>query len=261
MDLEDGRIVYSKHEHKLFLPASNGKLFSTALALSRLGPQYFHTTAVVSNAAVDADGTLEGDLVLLGGGDPNLSSRLIPYNPKKEFDSDRLAPLRELAQQVSAAGVKKIVGSVVGDDRRYVWQRHSPGWSIDDGMWGYGAPISALSFNDNSVTMQVLPGRAVREWARVTFQPDIGYFALDNRLRTAASRMVPRGLNLDRAPGSPRAGALGGDFDSFARSKTNCRGGRPGAVCSPRLRSRAPWDGRRNQRGGDCAPCFGTRVS
>ena len=83
VDLEDGRIVYSKHEHKLFLPASNGKLFSTALALSRLGPQYFHTTAVVSNAAVDADGTLEGDLVLLGGGDPEPFLALDSLQPEE----------------------------------------------------------------------------------------------------------------------------------------------------------------------------------
>ena len=218
VDLEDGRIVYSKHEHKLFLPASNGKLFSTALALSRLGPDYFHTTAVVSKAALDPDGTLEGDLVLLGGGDPNLSSRLIPYNPKKEFHSDRLAPLRELARQVTAADVKKITGSVVGDDRRYVWQRHSPGWSIDDRMWGYGAPVSALSFNDNTLTMRVLPGRAVRERARVSFRPDIGYFGIDNRLRTAASRMVPRGLNLDRAPGA-RELALWGEISIHSRGR------------------------------------------
>ena len=218
VDLEDGRTLYARHQDKLFLPASNGKLFSTALALSRLGPDYFHTTTVVSRAAVTPDGTLAGDLVLRGGGDPNLSSRLIPYNPKKEFAADRLAPLRELARQVTAAGVKKITGAVVGDDRRYVWQRHSPGWSIDDGMWGYGAPVSALSFNDNTVTMQVLPGRAVRERARVAFRPDIGYFGLDNRLRTAATRMVPRGLHLDRAPGS-RDLALWGDISIHSRGR------------------------------------------
>ena len=218
VDLEDGRTIYAQHEDKLFLPASNGKLFSTALALSRLGPDYFHTTTVVSKAKVDPDGTLSGDLVLLGGGDPNFSSRLIPYNPKKEFASDRMAPLRELARQVSAAGIRKIAGGVIGDDSRYVWQRRSPGWSIDDGMWGYGAPISALSFNDNTITVKVLPGRAVRERARVAFRPDIGYFGLDNRLRTAATRMVPRGLHLDRAPGA-RELALWGDISIHSRGR------------------------------------------
>ena len=218
VDLDDGRTIYEQHQDKLFLPASNGKLFSTALALSRLGPDYFHTTTVVSKAEIDPDGILGGDLVLLGGGDPNFSSRLIPYNPKKEFASDRLAPLRELARQVTAAGIKKIAGGVIGDDSRYVWQRHSPGWSIDDGMWGYGAPISALSFNDNTITMQVLPGRAVRENARVAFRPDIGYFGLDNRLRTAATRMVPRGLHLDRAPGT-RELALWGDISIHSRGR------------------------------------------
>ena len=218
VDLEDGRTVYARHADKLFLPASNGKLFSTALALSRLGPEYFHTTAVVSKAAVGGDGALDGDLVLLGGGDPNFSSRLVPYNSQTKFAPDRLSPLRELARQVRAAGVKKVTGGVIGDDRRYVWQGHLPGWSIDDAMWGYGAPISALSFNDNAVILQVLPGRAVRERARVAFRPGIGYFELDNRLWTAAARMVPRGLNLDRAPGT-RQLALWGEISIHSRGR------------------------------------------
>ena len=218
VDLQDGRTLYARHQDKLFIPASNGKLFSTALALSRLGPEYFHTTIVASKAVVDKDGTLDGDLVLLGGGDPNLSSRRIPYNSKEEFTSNRLAPLQELARQVSLAGIRKITGSVIGNDSRYVWQRHLPGWSIDDSMWGYGAPVSALSFNDNTVAVQVLPGKTAGGAALITFQPDIGYFELDNRLRTAISRMVPRGLNIDRPPGT-RELVLWGEISIHSRGR------------------------------------------
>tara|TARA_Y100000588_G_scaffold391581_3_gene500641 strand:+ start:12799 stop:14349 length:1551 start_codon:yes stop_codon:yes gene_type:complete len=217
-DIHSGRILYEQHQDKLFVPASNGKLFSTALALAYLGSEYVHTTTVGSGVSIGEDGTLDGDLVLLGGGDPNLSSRSVPYNPKREFAVDRLAPLRELAQQVSLAGVKKIAGNVIGDDSRYVWQRQPSGWSVDDSVWGYGAPVSALSFNDSTVDVQVLPGHAARAYARVAVRPDVGYFKLNNILRTATTRMVPRGLNLDRPPGTRKL-TLWGEISIHSRGR------------------------------------------
>ena len=217
-DLHSGHTLYEQHQDKLFIPASNGKLFSTALALSYLGLEYVHITIVGSEASIGKDGILNGDLVLLGGGDPNFSSRLIPYNPKREFADDRLTPLRELAHQVSLAGVEKITGNVIGDDSRYVWQRRPPGWSVDDSMWGYGTPVSALSFNDSTIDVQVLPGHAARAYARVTVRPDVGYFKLSNILRTATTRMVPRGLNLDRPPGA-RELTLWGEISIHSRGR------------------------------------------
>ncbi len=202
VELESDGTVYQHNADKLFVLASNAKLFSTALGLVKLGPQHIYTTTIVLDNPLAEDGVVAGDLILLGGGDPNLSSRVIPYDPDKAFEKNLLRPITDLAQQVLDAGVRRIAGNVVGDDTRYVWQRHPPGWSMQDGYWAYGAPISALSFNDNMVKLRILPGTEPRRLARVDVTPKIEYFSLDNRARTAPTRTVARGLGFDRLPGS-----------------------------------------------------------
>ena len=218
VDLAAGDTVYEKNSAKLFLPASNAKLFSTALGLFRLGPEYSYTTSIVTAGSLLED-VLTGDVVILGGGDPNLSARVIPYDPEEEFGKDLLLPIKELASQVAASGVRKIAGDIVGDDTRYVWQKYPPGWSLDDATWGYGAPVSALSFNDNLVKLRVLPALTSRSLARVTFKPDIPYLSLKNRLWTAPTRTVAKGLNLRRDPGSRKLD-LWGDISIRSRGRT-----------------------------------------
>lgn len=219
VELETGRVLYERNADKLFIPASNQKLFSTALALSRLGPEYRHATSVLTSSTVDEEGTLRGDIVLLGGGDPNLSSRVIPYNPKRNFHPDLFLPIRELASQVAGAGVRRIEGSVIGDDTRYVRQQHGVGWSVDDPTWGYGAPISALSFNDNVITVRILPGRQAGRPARLTLEPRIPYFKFENKTRTAATRTVARALKADREPGT-RTVLLWGQISIRSRGRS-----------------------------------------
>src|ERR1700732_703257 len=79
VSLPTGRVLYERNQDRLFTPASNMKLFTTALALLRLGPQYRFKTQIGADTPIDADGTLASDLVLAGGGDPTLSGREYPY--------------------------------------------------------------------------------------------------------------------------------------------------------------------------------------
>jgi len=202
IDVESGEVVYEHNSGRLFVPASTAKLFSTAAGLSLLGPDHSFVTSVVSDAHAEGDGSLTGDLILLGGGDPNFSSRIVPYNPRKTFDSDFLSPVRGLARQVVQAGIRRIQGDIVGDDTRYVWQGSGIGWSAEDPTWGYGAPVSALSINDNVVRLRVLPASALGQLARADMRPEIGYYSLDNRVRTAQSRAVAQGLRVRRDGGS-----------------------------------------------------------
>lgn len=202
--LDEGTVLYEHNAHKVFVPASNQKLFSTALGLTRLGPNHRYSTSVVAEGEIDGEGTLRGNLVLRGGGDPNLSARVLPYDHDMEFEDDLMLPVTELARQAIAGGLRRVEGSIIGDDTRYVWQKHGAGWSVDDPTWGYGAPISALSFNDNHITMRVLPGRAAGRPARVRFKPRIPFFEIANRTRTSSRRYVTRALKIDRQPGSRR---------------------------------------------------------
>ena len=197
IDLDTGATLYEHGEDRLFVPASNVKLFSTALALRRLGPDYAFTTSAVSEGSIGAGGRLDGDLRLIGGGDPNLSSRELPYRSREDFATDRLGPLRQLAQGVKNAGIVSIAGDVIGDDSRYVWQPYPRGWSYADTLQGYGSATSALVFNDNLITLRITPGAAGGP-ARVAVVPSLAFYEISNRTLTVSGRTVTRGLQVRR---------------------------------------------------------------
>ncbi len=210
VDLRVGETVFEHNADKLFLPASNAKLFSTALALRRLGPDYQFTTTVVSDAEPDENGMLDGDLRLVGGGDPNLSARLIPYDRRREYGADRMAPMKNLARQIYEAGLRNVRGDIVGDDSRYVWQPYPPGWSYADTLLSYGSPVSALTFNDNLIAVHVTPGGAAGRAARVRSAPTVEYFSIVNRTTTAAARTVAAGLDIRRGSAPSELVVFGG---------------------------------------------------
>jgi len=189
-DLDSNRIVLHLNEQHLFVPASNTKLFTTALALTRLGADFYVETTLVASALPDAEGRLAGPLTLVGAGDANLSGRPIPY----DFEAPKLDPLtamRDLAAQLFAKGVRSIAGDIIGDDTRFVYEPYAPGWSIDDPAYSDGAPVSALAVNDNSISVKVEPGR-------LTFDPPLPVFNTENRIVLGPERVI----HLNREPGS-----------------------------------------------------------
>ena len=217
-NLETRETVYERNADKLFLPASNAKLFSTALALQRLGADYRFTTSLSSKGTVDAEGVLQGDLRLIGGGDPNLSSRVLPYRKPEDFAPDRLAPLRELARQLQEAGIRSIAGDLIGDDSRYVWQPYPRGWGYADTLHVYGSPASALVFNDNLIQVRVTPG-SVQSSARLDISPALVYYVFSNRTATVSGRFVDRSLaaRWGEAPGEV---VLAGQIPATSRGRT-----------------------------------------
>src|SRR5262249_46414650 len=162
---------------------------STALALERLGPGYRFVTRI----------TFDGDLRLVGGGDPTLSARIYPY--KKDADNgDPLVAIETLADELVKRGISNIAGDVIGDDSAYVYTPYPEGWTIDDATWEYGAPVSALVFNDNAFSLLVRPGEEIGAPARIAISPAAVPVFIDNRVITAdgdRSRIEVR-----RAPGS-----------------------------------------------------------
>lgn len=198
-DLRTGKTLYQLNPTHFFVPASNTKLFSTSLALTRLGPDFTFETRVTAAGAPDANGVIDGDISLVGGGDPNLSGRTLPYRMGAAA-GDPLAPLADLAAQVAAAGVTRVNGDVVGDDRWYVWEPYGAGWGIDDPLYDYGAPVSALTVDDNAFTIHVAPGAAADAPAVLQLMPAVDYYSIDNRIRTTAAG--ERRIHYSRAPGS-----------------------------------------------------------
>jgi len=123
--LPDDEILYSRNTQHLFQPASNMKLFTTSAALSKLGPNFIFRTTVESSAPPDSEGRVP-DLVLVGRGDPNLSSRVVPYqyNSKPRLPAD--LDFEKLADQVVKSGVREVTGNLYADDTYYVYQPTEP---------------------------------------------------------------------------------------------------------------------------------------
>ena len=199
----EGRVVYAKNDAQLFTPASNAKLCTTAAALALLGPAATTMTRVLASQPIDASGILQGDLIVQGNGDATLSGRTYPYQLHTERPAAPLAALESLADQVAQHGVRAVTGNVVGDDTAFPFERYGSGWAWDDLEWGYGAPISALTVNDNTVYLNIFPGTQAGDPATAVWNPDIAanYYTLENSARTTAAG-TQAALGLDRAPGS-----------------------------------------------------------
>ncbi len=193
------------NDGQLFQPASNAKLLTTAAAAALLSPALTYTTNIIAEGPVDSAGTLHGGLAILGVGDPNISGRALPYNAKTERPNPPLAALEDMAAQVAASGVRAIDGDVIGDDTWFVAERYGAGWSWDDLEWLYGAPVSALTINDNAVFLNVQPGAQAGEPVAAQWDPDQPYYTLENTATTVARSSDPASapkFGIDRAPGS-----------------------------------------------------------
>ncbi len=199
VNLESGRTLFETNSYRLFTPASNTKLFTTALGLSRLGPDHRFFTRVLASEPPTSTGIVNGDLVLAGGGDPNLSARTIPYRMGPNTGNP-LQAVEDLAAQVYAKGVRTVQGSIVGDDTWYPWEPYGDGWSADDGIWEYGAAVSALTVNDGIFALRLKPGPRPGDPVSVSLDPPVEFYYIDNRVRTV-SGVEPK-IMVDRIPGS-----------------------------------------------------------
>jgi D-alanyl-D-alanine carboxypeptidase/D-alanyl-D-alanine-endopeptidase (penicillin-binding protein 4) len=199
VDSRTGRLLYSRASEHLFLPASNMKLFTTSAALQMLGPDFIFRTTVESDVGPDAQGRIE-TLYLVGRGDPELGPRTFPYKykgPKQPVDT----AIQQLADQVKARGVREVTGRLVADDSYFIYEPFANNWAADDLQWGYGAPVTALAFNDNSLTLHMRPGAKAGDQSKVWLEPLPDYYTLKSRLETGAAG-TQNEVYVERIPGS-----------------------------------------------------------
>jgi len=155
-----GRPIVAHQADAGLIPASNEKLLVAAAALAELGPRHRYTTTVNAESAPNGQGVVAGDLWLVGGGDPLLTTRR--YAGTSDRQAEAHTALEDLADQVVDAGVTEVQGRVLGDESRYDTTRYVAAWPsrfIDQNQTG---PLSALSVNDalSSFPSTAEPGRA-----------------------------------------------------------------------------------------------------
>jgi serine-type D-Ala-D-Ala carboxypeptidase/endopeptidase (penicillin-binding protein 4) len=177
VSLDSGQVIFEQSANKFVRPASNMKLYTVATAFDRLTPDFHFITSVYSKEKPE-DGKIKGDLIVYGRGDPSIAAR---FN-----NGDYFKGINDLADRIVAAGVKRIKGDLVGDESYFNGAPLGSGWEWEDLTWSYGAPVSALSINDNAIDLNVKP--AERLGAPVTYTtgpPSASFLTILNRATTA----------------------------------------------------------------------------
>jgi D-alanyl-D-alanine carboxypeptidase/D-alanyl-D-alanine-endopeptidase (penicillin-binding protein 4) len=205
--LSSGDVIYSRNDGKLVMPGSNMKIPTLAVAVERLGWNFQHETRLEAAGTV-AGGTLHGDLVVTGDGDPSIRSV-----------NGGAAPLfREWAGALVAAGIRRVDGRLIGDDNAFDDEGLGAGWSWDYLGAGYAAPTSALTYNENLVTVKFSPGKNAGDRVRVEISPPGHALQVIDETRTGASGSTIE-LDVSRRSGSPRL-VLRGSVPAGAASVT-----------------------------------------
>ena len=166
---ETGEVLYESEAEKRFVPASNTKIVTAAVALDALGPDFRWTTRLVADGPI-RDGVLEGDLWIVGGGDPVLERSVVAAWPRLLRD----------------AGIRRVTGALVGDDRAFEPWQWSEGWMWDDLYGGWAAGVSALQLHPNTVRARLIPAAALGEPARLILPERTPPLPMRNRVRTGA---------------------------------------------------------------------------
>jgi D-alanyl-D-alanine carboxypeptidase/D-alanyl-D-alanine-endopeptidase (penicillin-binding protein 4) len=192
VSLDTGDVIYEQSANKFVRPASNMKLYTVAAALDRLTPDYHFMTSVYAQDKPE-EGKIKGDLIIYGRGDPSLAAR---FN-----NGDYFKGINDLADRIVAAGVKRVKGDLVGDESYFNGAPLGSGWEWDDLLWSYGAQVSALTVNDNSIDLTIKPGEKVGAPVQITSGPPATFMTITNRATTG-----PRGsksdLNIYRVVGA-----------------------------------------------------------
>ena len=191
--LDTGRTLFEENAGKLLHPASNMKIYTVSAALDRLGPDFRFKTSAYAPTMPDATGTIRGDLIIYGRGDPSFAAS---FN-----NGDYYKAIDDFAARIASAGVKRIDGNIVGDESYFTGARIGYGWEWDDLQWYYGAEISALTVDDNSLDLFVKPGAEVGSQAVVTTGPVTPIVTIVNHVTTSA-RGIRRNVKVVRPLGT-----------------------------------------------------------
>lgn len=193
VDLDSGEKLFEHNADKLFAPASTTKLYSVATALAAFGADHRFQTPVHRRGKLDDAGVLSGDLILVASGDPTLGGRTSDkgeivfadsdhtyanWAPEAELTSpDPLAGLNRLAKDVAAAGIRRVRGDVLIDDRLF---------EKSEGSGSGPGRLTPIMVNDNVLDFTIAPTEP-GQLAKVTWRPESSAYRVDVKLETVAA--------------------------------------------------------------------------
>jgi D-alanyl-D-alanine carboxypeptidase/D-alanyl-D-alanine-endopeptidase (penicillin-binding protein 4) len=169
LSAESGEVLFERAAGKRFVAASTSKLVTGAVALSRLGADHRWRTRLAAAGPV-RDGVLSGDLWIVGGGDPTLT--------RHELD--------DWAERLLKAGIRRVTGDVIADDRVFDALPWGRGWMWDDLYGGWAAGVSGLQLSPGRVRAELIPAARVGDPAVLHYPRDELGLSIDNRVRTGA---------------------------------------------------------------------------
>jgi D-alanyl-D-alanine carboxypeptidase/D-alanyl-D-alanine-endopeptidase (penicillin-binding protein 4) len=191
-----GDALYARNPNKLLVPASTMKIVTLAAAVEQLGWDYRYETTAIAVGPLE-DGVLGGDLLVVGSGDPTIEGW------EGNLSIDRWA------DELTARGLRRIEGRVIGDDNAFEDEGLGHGWMWDDLAASYSAPVSALQFNQNSAQITVTPGPSTGDKPAVVVTPPWAPLTIHNQLVTTPPDTRPS-LTIRPAERSPVVQLSGG---------------------------------------------------
>jgi D-alanyl-D-alanine carboxypeptidase/D-alanyl-D-alanine-endopeptidase (penicillin-binding protein 4) len=190
--MDNGEILVNLDGERPLKPASNHKLFTTAAGLALLGPDYTWKTDVAINGEI-VNGVLDGDLIVIGRGDPAIGGRFHPTDSR-----DLTYIFRDWAARLRESGIRQIRGEIIGDDDYFDDVFFGANWYPDERAEWYCAEVSALSFNDNCIDIQWKGGRSAGNSPSFTLNPPTSYCRINNMVKTVPERVAEASLTYHR---------------------------------------------------------------
>jgi D-alanyl-D-alanine carboxypeptidase/D-alanyl-D-alanine-endopeptidase (penicillin-binding protein 4) len=179
--LDREQVIYARNSDSLLTPASNMKIFTSAMALKKVGPDYRFHTRLYTTGKIQGT-VLKGDLYIKGFGDPSLVTEQMWI----------------LVNELKNLSITKVEGNIIADNSYFDGQGRLKTWSSYKGSEAYLAPAGALSFNFNTVTVHVGPGEKPGDKPSVMIDPDIEYFRVRNKAVTTVNKRSRRKLIVNR---------------------------------------------------------------
>jgi len=194
--MDSGKVLYELNAQQLFVPGSTTKLFTEGTALELLGADYRFHTRVYRTGPIDKGGALNGDLILLAAGDPNLSNRIQSDGTmvfededhsyggpeSKGLAGDPLVVIRELARKIAESKIQKINGRVLVDASLF---------PEGDRELGTGVVLSPIVVNDNVIDVVATPGASEGAPVTLKISPQTSYATFVNQATTGKAGTQP----------------------------------------------------------------------